>query len=187
MEMITGSVLLWCFGVMAALVALCWVVSFFQRNLPSEKYDERQQQVRGKANGLAFGFGYVYFLVLFAAMELGWDLPLDASSLVILGLLMQAIILHIYAMLHNAQLPLGQKPWTSVTTYCITGFTHLMIFRNRMEYLKIAELAMEEGVDMLGVSVESAREDVYLILIFAVMFFSLAAMHLIRIILPEKE
>ena len=185
--MTTGSVLLWCIGVMAALVALCWVVSFFQRNLPSEKFDERQQQVRGKANGLAFGFGYVYFLVLFAAMKLRWELPLEVSSLVLLGLLMQAMILHIYAMLHNAQLPLGQKPWTSVIAYCITGLAQLWIFRNRMEYLEIAKRAQEQGVDLLGVSVGSATEDVYVILIFSVAFFSMAAMHLIRIILPEKE
>ena len=185
--MTIGSVLLWCFGVMAALVGLCWVVSFFQWNLPSEKFDERQQQVRGRANGLAFGFGYVYFLILFAAMKLGWKLPLEVSSLVLLGLLMQAMILHIYAMLHNAQLPLGQKPWTSVTTYCIMGFAQLWIFRDRMEYLEVAKLAQEQGVDLLGVSVESATEDVYVILFISIMFFSLAAMHLIRILWPEKE
>lgn len=185
--MAVGSVLIWCVGVLTVLVALCWVVSFFQRNLPSEKFDERQQQVRGKANGLAFGFGYVYFLVLFAAMELRWELPLEVSSLVMLGLLMQAMILHIYAMLHNAQLPLGQKPWTAVTTYSITGFTQLWIFRNRMAYLEAAKLEQEKGVDMLGVSIESATEDVYLILAFSAVFFSLAAMHLIRIIWPEKE
>ena len=185
--MSVGSVLIWCFGVMAALVGLCWVVSFFQKHFESEKFDERQQQVRGRANGLAFGFGYVYFLILFAAMKLGWELPLEVSSLVILGLMLQAMILHIYAMLHNAQLPLGQKPWTAVTTYCITGFAQLWIFRDRMEYLEVAKLVREQGVDMLGVSVGSATEDVYVILIFSVMFFSMAAMHLIRILWPERE
>lgn len=187
MGMTTGLVLFWCFGVLIALAALCWVVSFFQRNLPSEKFDERQQQVRGRANGLAFGFGYIYFLILFVAMKLRWELPLDVSSLVLLGLLMQAMILHIYAMLHNAQLPLGQKPWTSVIAYCIMGVSQLLIFRNGMEKLEIAKLAQEQGVDMLGIRMESAREDVYVILIFSVVFFSLAAMHLMRIIWPERE
>ena len=185
--MITGSVLLWCVGVLAALVGLCWVVSFFQRNLPSEKFDERQKQVRDKANSLAMDFGYAYYLVLFAAMELGWELPLDAATLVILGILMQAMILHIYALLHNAELPLGQKPGAAVISYVFSGFTHMWIFRNRMEYLKIAELAQQKGVDMLGIPMESAREDVYLFLIFAVISFSMAAMHLIRLLWREKE
>ncbi|MBQ7000847.1 MAG: hypothetical protein IJN67_07360 [Oscillospiraceae bacterium] len=185
--MTAGSVLLWFFGILAALVGLCAIVSFFQRHFESEKFDERQQQVRGKANGLAFGFGYVYFLVLFAAMKLGWKLPLDAASLVILGLLMQAMILHIYAMFHHAQLPLGKKHWTSVLAYGILGCSHLHLFRSNQETLRIAEIAAEQGVNMLGVGIESAREDVYLMLVFSAVFFSLAAMHLIRIVWPEKE
>ena len=185
--MTAGNVLLWCFGVMAALVGLCWVVSFFQRKLPSDKFDERQKQVRGRANGLAFGFGYVYYLVLFAAMNLRWKLPVDVESLVILGLLMQAMILHIYAMLHNAELPFGKKHWTSILAYGIMGFSQLSIFRTNQEKLRVAETAAEQGVDMLGISIESAREDTYLILIFSIMFFTLAAMHLIRMVWPEKE
>ena len=182
-----GLVLIWSLGVLAALVGLCAIVSFFQKHFESEKFDELQKQVRDRANGLAFGFVYVYFLMLFAAMELRWELPLDISSLVMLGLMMQAMILHIYAMLHNAQLPLGQKPWTSVIFYSITCFFQIMICRNRMEYLEAAKQAQEKGVDMLGVSVESATEDICLILIFSIMFFSMAAMHLIRIFWPEKE
>lgn len=185
--MTTGSVLLWCVGVLAALVGLCWVVSFFQRHLPSEKFDERQQQVRGRANGLAFGFGYVYFLVLFSAMNLGWELPLKVSTLIMLGLLIQAMILHIYAMLHYAELPFGKKHGTSVLLYCIIGFSQLSIYRGNQEKLRIAAMAAEQGVDFLGVPVESAREDTYLILIFSTVFFILAAMHLIRMVWPEKE
>lgn len=185
--MTTGSVLLWCLGVLAVLVVLCVIVSWFQRYFDNEKFDERQQQIRGKANGLAFGFGYVYFLVLYAAMELRWELPLDMASLVILGLMMQAMILHIYAMLHNAQLPLGKKHWTSVLAYGILGFSHLYMFHNRQETLHIAKLAAEKGVDMLGVTMKSATEDVHLMLVFSMIFFSLAAMHLIRLIWPEKE
>mgnify|MGYP003431483163 FL=1 len=67
-----GLVLIWSLGVLAALVGLCAIVSFFQKHFESEKFDERQKQVRDRANGLAFGFGYVYFLMLFAAMELRW-------------------------------------------------------------------------------------------------------------------
>lgn len=185
--MTTGTVLLWCFGVLAALVGLCWVVSFFQQHSPSEKYDERQKQVRGRANGLAFGFGYVYFLVLFACLELGVELPLEVASLVILGLLMQAMILQIYAMLHNVQLPLGKKHWTSVLVYGLLGGSYLYLFHSRKEALRIGKLAAEKGVDLLGVTIESATEDVYLVLIFSMIFFTIAAMHLIRLIWPEKE
>lgn len=110
-----------------------------------------------------------------------------AASLVILGLLMQAMILHIYAVLHNALLPLGQKPWTAAVSYAILGFSHLCMFRNRKETLRIAEMAAEKGVDLLGVTIESATEDVYLMLVFSMIFFSMAAMHLIRLVWPEKE
>lgn len=185
--MTTGSALLWCLGVLTALVGLCWVVSFFQQHLPSETYDERQKQVRGRANGLAFGFGYVYFLVLFACLELEVELPLEVASLVILGLLMQAMILQIYAMLHNVQLPLGKRHWTSVLAYGILGLSYLYLFHNRKDALRVAEAAAEKGVDLLGVTIESATEDVYLILVFSMIFFTMAALHLIRLLWPEKE
>ena len=189
--MATGKVLLWCFGVMAALVGLCWVVSFFQRNLPSEKFDERQQQVRGRANGLALTFGYAYYLIVFIALRLerqqGWALPLSITSMVMLGLLMQAMILHIYAMLHNAELPFGEKRWVSVLVYGIMGFAQLNSFRNGMHTLQMMESAEAEVVELLGTTIESAREDLVIILIFSVTFFTLAAMHLIRMVWPEKE
>ena len=67
------------------------------------------------------------------------------------------------------------------------GFSQLSIFRTNQEKLRVAALAAEQGVDMLGVPIESAKEDTYLILIFSIMFFTLAAMHLIRMVWPEKE
>ena len=185
--MTAGSVLLWCLGVLAALTALCWVVGFFQRKLPSEKFDERQQQVRGRANSLALTVGMLYYLVLFCLMGNGISLPLKASTMVILGVLIQLVVLNVFCLLGNANLPLGQNPEAAILSYACTGFVQLWIFRNRMEYLKIVELALSQGVDPLGIPLEEAREDVYLFLIFSVMFFSMAALHLIRALWPEKE
>lgn len=185
--MSVGSVLIWCAGVLIALAALCWVVSFFQRNLPSEKFDERQQQVRGRANGLAMWFGYIYFLILFACLELDVSLTLSSKLLIFIGLLTQVMVFHIYCLLQNAVLPLSQKPWVSVGMYGFMGFANFLNYRMQAKNLRIAQLAEEKGIDMLGVTMESAGENVYLMLILAITFFSLAAMHLIRIIWPEKE
>jgi len=185
--MTTGSVLLWCFGVLAALAGLCWVVGFFQKHFESEKFDERQKQVRGKADSLALTVGMVYYLILFCLMCHGKTLPLKVSTLVLLGVLIQLVVQNVYCLMGNANLPLGQMPGAAVLSYTCTGFVQLMIFRNRMESLRIAKIALEQGVDFLGVPIESAAEDVYLFLIFSIMFFSMAAMHLIRMIWPEKE
>lgn len=185
--MTTGSVLLWCFGVLAALATLCWLVSFFRRKLPSEKFDERQKQIRGQANELAMNFGYVYYLVLFASLQLDVPLPLKTESLIILGILMQAMILHIYAMLHNAELPLGKKHGTSILVYGIMGVSQLLTFRAFRKNLRIARLAEVQGVDMLGVSTESASEDTYLTLMFSVIFFTLTAMHLVQYLRDRRE
>jgi len=184
--MTTGSVLLWCFGILAALVGLCAIAAFFQKHFENEKFDERQQQIRGQANGLAVGFGFCYFLMLFAATKLGWKLPLAMSSLIVLGVLMQVMILQIYAMMHNAELPLGKKHGILILMDCVIGFSQLNTFRNGMKTLRMMESAAEQEMDMLGATIESAREELHLSLIFSVVFFTSAAMYLVRFFWPEK-
>lgn len=185
--MTTGSALLCCFGVLAALVGLCVIVNFFQKHFESKEYDERQKVVRGRANGLAMWLGYIYFLILFACLELDVGLPLSGKMLIFIGLMVQVLAFHVYCLLQNAALPLGQKPWASVGLYGFMGLANLLNFRTQEKTLRIARLAEEKGVDMLGGTMESARESAYLMLILSIVFFFLAAMHLIRIYWPEKE
>ena len=71
--MTTGSVLFWYFGLLAALVGLCWVVSFFNSTYPvKHMMNDRNRFGEGQTDWhLALGMSI--FLCCLPAWNWGWS------------------------------------------------------------------------------------------------------------------
>ena len=51
-------------GVLLGIVLFCLGVIYLEKKFPTEEYDERQMQAKGKASRLGMITGMIYFLVV---------------------------------------------------------------------------------------------------------------------------
>lgn len=112
--------------VLAALFGLCHLAVKLQKDFPSEKYDERQKIARGDGYRLAFWTGIVYYVAIMIAI--GFE-DLDSFSsvtLITMGILVEAMVLHFHGFLTHSALPLGEKPMISIVCWSIMGVMYLV-------------------------------------------------------------
>lgn len=165
--------------VIAAVVAFCLVAVYLERNIPSEKYDERQKIARGNAYRVSFLLSMVYniFLIFYFTLGTGrTEWFLEPFLLITIGFLIQIDSFHIYCVLTGCALPLGEKPKTSIISYAIAGAFYLAQY-----YL----LYIPENVE--GVSDSGSRSMNLFRLLISFSFFSLAVLHLISCLRKEEE
>lgn len=111
---------------LAVLFGLCHLAVKMQKDFPSEKYDERQKIARGEGYRLAFWTGIVYYVV--AMIVIGFE-DLDSFpsvTLITMGILVQAMVLHFHGFLTQSALPLGEKPVVSIVCWSIMGVMYLV-------------------------------------------------------------
>ena len=174
--MMIGKMLLLILGILAGLVLLCACVIWFEKRAPGETYDERQKIARGNAYRLSTWVGLIYTIAAFAYLEFQSEsAAVEATTLLFVGLELQLMAFHIYCLLTNSAMPLGEKGWITVGGYLCCGSMNFQSFRQtRGSYARIY------GSDVIP-------EECWMFFSLAVTFVTLAAMHLIRLLWKEKE
>lgn len=183
--MTTGKMLLCFLGILAGLAALAVFVAWVEKKRPNEEYDERQKLIRGKAYRFGFYVGLVFYIAAFAYLESGQELPMKTSTVLFLGLLIQLLAFHIYCLVENAALPLGDKGWLMVASYSIICVSNLINYRNQVKYTEVywqyiklepdSTLPVPDGTDS------------WLCLLLGITGGALAVMYLIRLLWKEKD
>ena len=165
--------------VIAAVVVICLVAVYCERQMPSEKYDERQKITRGNAYRFSFLLSMCYYLFLLFYFVMGTgrkEWTLEPFLLVMIGILIQMDSFHIYCVLTQCALPLGKKPVPTIVCYCVMGIGFLAQYY--MFYIP---------ENVVGLSDSGSRSVNLFRLLISFSFFSLAILHLIAFLRKEKE
>lgn len=166
--------------VIIAIVAVCALVVYLERNFTSEKFDERQKIARGNAYRFSHWIGMVYYfgLLVYFVFHVGKnEWPLEPFLLVAIGILIQLESFHVYCLMTHSALPLGEKPMTTIVGYFAVGGMYLAQFF--LQYIH-EDKAAAAGLAGAG-SFNLFR------LLITIDFFTLAILHLIAYIRDRKE
>lgn len=128
--MTISTALLFIFGALAGLVALCLLVIWFEKHGPEGDYDERQRIARGNAYRISFwvGTAYAIFWAFYLIFSDPSSLPVSPFYLILLGLCMVAMVFHIYCLLTRSALPLSGSPLLISGGYALAALLHLISF-----------------------------------------------------------
>lgn len=170
-----------------ALALLMWL----EKKLPSKRYDERQQILRGNAHKWALLIGFCYFLII-AMLEcvLPSGIQADLLLIVIVGIELEAYVLCFYCSFHDAYLPLTTSPKANIIVLYLLSATQFFGAVSRVDMMRVT--ITEDGLRkvnfgevMLSCNGESAM--VWGQLILAVMGITLATMELVRYMRNKME
>lgn len=156
-----GYAILLMLGVVAVLVLLCLGTMWFQRNLGPEKYDERQQAQRGKAEHFARVVSFVYFLAAMCLEIYQTDKTVrlvDGYMLIFLGLMLQTMAFDSYTLLTDAALAPSEKPQTFIASGIALGAM----------YIAMAALVQKTG--RVALAGKDTLNTVYLVCGFVFLF-----------------
>ena len=168
------GVILICAAVLAALVLICAVCLWWDRNGENKSYDERQLLEQGRARAVADTVGMTYFFLLMALLsyEDNWLMQnVPVYLLILIGLLIQVLTYLIYCVMTHAALPFGQKP---VSMILLSIFWGVVQFGNYFTSHRNEGLLSGNGIGLLN-------------LIAGTGFFFLALIHLIALLRKERE
>lgn len=184
--MTNGKVILWCLGALVILFALAWITAWVEKVRPGKEYDERQQMLRGQAYRFAFFVGAGCFLVGFFCMEWGGTPELKTSTVLFICLLVQLTAFHVYCMLKDVALPLGDKGWLTVIGYACIGVSNLMNYRNKRQYIEAYEQYIKVEPDTT-LPAPAGGPDLVVFQILGIAALILAAMHILRMMWNDRE
>jgi len=157
-------------GVLLAMILLCACTIYMERKYPSENYDERQKQARGRAYCLCFWVGIIYYFVVMCVMIFGRGLSVEPYLLLFFGFMLQIMVLHIYSVMTHAAVPLSEKPGVAIISYTIVGVLNLLM----NDYSKPFPLMGERSISIVRP-------------VLGILALALAAMHLIQLLRDRKE
>ena len=175
-----GIVALLFAAVIASIVLAGVLAVYVGRNMPSEKYDERQKIARGDAYRFSHWVGMVYWLglLVYFVMHTGEsEWMIEPFLWLVIGILIQLQSFHIYCLLTHSALPLGEKPLPTSIGHFVLGGMYLLMYFNQYIPLDAAEAAGYDGAMSFNL----------LRLLVSLDFFALAVMHLIAYLRKEKE
>ena len=163
--------------VIAVIVVVCALAVYAGRNLPVEKYDERQQIHRGNAYRFSHWVGMVYYfgLMVYFIFHTGkseWFV--EPFVLLMIGILIQLQSFHIYCLMTHSALPLGEKPLPTIIGYTLLGGLYLVQYFVQFIPENVPGLTGAESYNLFR-------------LLISLDFFSLAILHLIGYLWKEKE
>lgn len=163
--------------VIIAIVAVCALVVYLERNFSSEKFDERQKIARGNAYRFSHWIGSAYYFGLFTYFVFHTgkqEWVLEPFVLVMIGILIQVQSFHFYCLMTHSALPLGEKPMTMIVSYSLLGGMYLTQYF--LQYIP------ENTVGLTGYESYNLFR-----LLIAFNFFSFAASHLVAFFRDRKE
>lgn len=173
--MSVGLVLLLCVAVIVILVAVCYLAVCLEKKFPGEKYDERQKIARGNAYRVGYWIGAVYYILLIPYLVFGVgkrEWTVEPYLLVTIGFILQTLSFHIYSLMTDAVLPLGEKPIPTIVVCFLCGGMYMANY-----------FIHYDGV--FSFSGGASTSDLQLLM--AVAFFAFAVLQLIAYLRKEKE
>ena len=161
--------------VLACIVILCFAAVWLEKRYPVEDYDERQKAARGRGYRLSFWTGIVYYLIVALVLirQVNGEKTIEPWLLVVIGILLQALVLHTYALLSHAALPLSGKPLVMVFSNLFCGMLQFINFSMHRE---------QYSMSLVGYGTSA-----WIFLIAGIGFFYLAALYLIQYLQDRKE
>ena len=169
------SAIVFMFAVLVGIVLLCFGAVWLEKNFPGEKFDERQKTVRGRAYRLSFFVGILFMLVAMSLMvyQVDNEKTVEPYLLVYFGLMLQAMVFHVYCLLNHAALPFSERPVVPIICYTLIGLMDVSAFINAVERWPLTFV----GHGTTGWN--------SLVQIF--FWFSMAFLHLLQLLRREKE
>lgn len=163
--------------VLLLVLLLCLVVHWAERKFPGRKYDERQTAARGNAYRLSFWTGFLYFMVVMLVSLWKTDHGefIVSYQTILIGLLLQAEVLHTYCLITHSALPFSESPWRTIGIYVFLGALQFMSFRNSERMRNSASAVLGE-----------IPPD-WIPLIAGISFWYLAVLYLVQVLWIEKE
>ncbi len=172
--MTTIQAVLWILGVAAAIVVICAIAIYVENRYTLGKYDERQKASRDAGYRVAFYVGIAYYFFMMIDSIEPKNLDMEVYLIFLFGFQIQMMTVHIYALLTDSALPMGDKPLTMVVCYTIMGLMQLLcVPRWAKEY---------EGFPLFGHGTSK-----WLNLTIGIFFLLLALSHLISMLRRHKE
>lgn len=161
--------------VLACIVILCFAAVWLEKRYPVEDYDERQKAARGRGYRLSFWTGIVYYLIVALVLirQVNGEKTIEPWLLVVIGILLQALVQHTYALLSHAALPLSGKPLVMVFSNLFCGMLQFINFSMHRE---------QYSMSLVGYGTSA-----WIFLIAGIGFFYLAALYLIQYLRDRKE
>ena len=161
--------------VLACIVWLCLAAVWLERRYPMQDYDERQKAARGRGYRLSFWTGILYYacVALVLIQQVNGEKTIEPWLLVVIGILLQALVLHTYALLSHAALPLSGKPLVMVFSCLFCGTLQFINFSMHRE---------QYSMSLVGYGTSA-----WIFLIAGIGFFYLAALYLIQLLRDRKE
>ncbi len=172
--MTTIQAVLWILGVAVAIVVICAIAIYVENRYTLGKYDERQKASRDAGYRVAFYVGIFYYFFMLIDSINPKNLDMEVYLIFLFGFQLQMMTVHIYGLLTDSALPMGDKPITMVVCYTIMGLTQL---------LGVPKWAKEyPGFPLFG---EGSFK--WLNLTMGIFFLLLALAHLISMLRKHKE
>ena len=170
MEIVMGIL-----AVLAAVIVLCLAAVWMEKKYQTKEFDERQKVFRGRAYRLSFWTGIIYYagVVVVLIHQVDGEKTVEPYLLVVMGLLLQAMVMHTYGILTHSALPLSQKSLTMAGAYLFSGTLQLLTFlHHRKQY----------SVGFVGHSTSAM-----VFLMTGSCFLYLALLHLIQYVRDRRE
>ncbi len=171
--MTTVQAILWVLGVAAAIAVICAIAIYVENRYTISKYDERQKASRDAGYRVAFYVGIFYYFFMMIDSINPKNLDMEVYLIFLFGFQIQMMTVHIYGLLTDSALPLGDNPLTSVLCYSGMGLFQLLGIPRWGEY---------EGFPLFG---EGSSK--WLNLTMGIFFLLLALAHLISMLRRRKE
>lgn len=109
-------------GVVGLLAAGCALCVWLERKVPVKRFDERQQEARGKGYRFGFWVGIAYNIILWIAAESADIGARDMGIWALAGVFLTLLSSEMYMMMTGAMLPFAQKfPVFLTVGYLATG------------------------------------------------------------------
>ena len=161
--------------VLACIVLLCFGAVWMEKRYPVEEYDERQKAARGRGYRLSSWTGILYytFVALVLIRQVVGEKTVEPWLLVVIGILLQALVLHTYALLSHAALPVSGRPLLMVFSHLFCGILQFITFSMHRE---------QYSMSLVGYGTSA-----WIFLIAGIGFFYLAALYLIQYLRDRKE
>lgn len=169
------SAVLFILFVLACIILLCLAAVWLEKRYPVEEYDERQKAARGRGYRLSFWTGILYYtcVALVLIQQVNGEKTVEPWLLVVIGILLQALVLHTYALFSHASLPLSGKPLVMVLSSLFCGILQFINFSMHRE---------QYSMSLVGYGTSA-----WIFLIAGIGFFYLAALYLIQFLRDRKE
>lgn len=176
------SAILVTLAALAAIILLCLGTIWLEKKFPGKRFDEMQTISRLRGYRAAIWFGLLYYLVTIPILigQVDGEKTIEPYLLITIGLLLQMMVCHTYALLTHSAMPLGDNPLVSIVCYAVMGLTQLFVFRNGVDDYQFLGIPFE--LTLIGHS-----SILWFHLVFAICFFYIALLHAIGLIRNRKE